>query len=635
VELGPNQHSLMRLLSKFVPPGATGLRVVEEVGLYALKPRTFALMAVISGGLTVMRASNAGVTNVWQTVAFTAISLSVLIPAALLGNILCRTLPPAKWAPAAATLWCGVVLIRFTVEILLANGVLSNSIDWSIMTLLFAILRTLAWVALFAGVQGINSMRRSTSKSLQESVEDLRQLNRQRWRQLNEERLRMARWIRRTVTPTLDQLSSLMTADSLQWRSPEFANLVEEIADSSREVVREASHRMKTLAQRAAILDESFDKDPHSIDHAAQQTTVFRARESLVVKQLRIEPGPAVLLVATLLLVSGPGLRLSTLVIDIAGALMAYLAFRVLAPLAEAFHRFTRTPRILGVLLGYLIGSLLAIATANVVVTGFVETGFAPDAPFFTSSTLWLVLVGSLIITTGASVLVSDGRVWREEEVRLNRNLTALDAFDRDMTQQYVKIRAQSAALLHGPVQGRLATIAMTLRFQQPPISRETIQTCQTILDECRKDLERVARSPLVDPASITQILESLRVQWQGLVDISWNVDDQTLTTLDRDKDCLRSLETMVADLVSNASRHGSARNIHITLSAGDTHIDVVARDDGRGPVGPVTLGAGLGESLISDVSITVDSDGWCVVTARHMSLPHALPAVPPQPADL
>lgn len=603
----------MQLLSKIVPLGVSGRRVVEEVGLYALKPLTFALMAVISGGLTVMRANNAGVTTFWQTVAFTALSLSVLIPAALIGSILCRTIPPAKWAPAAVALWGGVVVIRFTVEILTVNSLLSNSIDWSAMAVLFATLRTFAWVTLFAGVQGINSMRRSTSKSLQESVEELRQLNRRRWRQLNEERMRMARWIRRTVTPTLDQLSAMMTADSLQWSAPEFADLVEEIADSSREVVREASHRMKNLALRGAILDASWPKDSQSINH----TAAIRARESLVVKQVRIEPVPAVLLMATLFLLSGPGLRVSTLAVTTLGTLTAYLAFLVLAPLAEAFHRFTRTPRILGVLLGYLIGALLAIAAANFVARWFVTTGFAPDAPFFTSWTLWLVAVASLFVTTGTSVLISDSRVWREEEVRLNQNLTALDVFDRDLTEQYVKIRAQSAALLHGPVQGRLATIAMTLRFQQPPISRETIQTCQTILDECRQDLERVARSPLVDPASITQILESLRVQWHGLVDISWNVDDQTLTTLDRDKERLRNLETVIADLVSNASRHGSARRIHITLSASESHIDVVARNDGHGPAGPVTLGAGLSEGNISEVSITVDSDDWCVVAAR------------------
>ena len=625
----------MRLLSKITPPGATSHRLVEEIGLYALKPLTFVLMAVISTGVTVMRANRGSVTTIGQTVAFTALSLSVLVLAALVGSILFRSLPRSKWAPAAIALWCGVVFMRYAVENLTMNGLLSHLIDWSAVNVLFAILRTLAWVALFAGVQGINSMRRSTSKSLQESVEELQQLNRQRWRQLNEERLRMSRWIRRTVTPTLDQLSSMMKADSLQWSAPEFADLVEEIADSSREVVREASHRMKTLAQRGAILDESWGKDSHSISHTDNRKTTTRGRESFVVKQVRIEPGPAAILVVLIFFLSGPGLRVSTLAVVATGTLMAYLSFRVLAPPAEAFHRFTRTPRILGVLMGYLIGSLAAITAANTVAIGLVDIGFAPDAPFFTSSTLWLVAVSSLVVTTGASVLASDGRVWREEQVRLNRNLTALDAFDRDMSQQYVKIRAQSAALLHGPVQGRLATIAMTLRFQQPPISRETIQACQIILDECRTDLERVARSPLVDPASAAQILESLRIQWQGLVDVSWDVDDQTRATLDRDKECLRSLETMVADLVSNASRHGSARSIHIKLSSTDSHINVVARNDGHAPSGPVTLGAGLGEGLISDVSITVDSHGWCVVTARHTTLPQLRPDAPQQPVDL
>lgn len=207
----------MQLLSKITPPGATGHRLVEEIGLYSLKPLTFVLMAVISTGVTVMRANTGGVTTIGQTVAFTALSLSVLVLAALVGSILCRSLPRSKWATAAIALWCGVVFMRYAVENLTMNGLLSNLTDWSAVNVLFAILRTLAWVALFAGVQGINSMRRSTSKSLQESVEELRQLNRQRWRQLNEERLRMSRWIRRTVTPTLDQLSSMVKADSPQW----------------------------------------------------------------------------------------------------------------------------------------------------------------------------------------------------------------------------------------------------------------------------------------------------------------------------------------------------------------------------------------------------------------------------------
>ena len=279
--------------------------------------------------------------------------------------------------------------------------------------------------------------------------------------------------------------------------------------------------------------------------------------------------------------------------------------------------------RMAGVLAANLIAVGVALALANQAAL-WVQSHWLPQEqqvpfalPLRESGFAVVVILASLIITTGAALVVADGKVWARAEERLMATQSALDTLDQDMTRRYQQMRAQTTAMLHGPVQGRLATIAMTLRFEDGDAPREVVDSCRAMLDACQQDLARVATDPFSEHRSTDQIVTDLRAQWSGLLDISWEVDAAAGNRLNASAGVRRRFETLVADLASNALRHGSAHTLRFLVTMDDEDLCVVARDDGRGPQLPVMPGKGLGDGDVTEPQISMDTDGWCRVTVR------------------
>ena len=139
------------------------------------------------------------------------------------------------------------------------------------------------------------------------------------------------------------------------------------------------------------------------------------------------------------------------------------------------------------------------------------------------------------------------------------------------------------------------------------------------MLDACQHDLVRVAEDPFSEHRTIEEVLEDLRAQWSGLLTVSWKLDPSMKMRLDGSAPLLRTFESLIADLASNASRHGAARRLQLMIAPEKNGIRVVARDDGRGPELPVTMGMGLSDAQTRTSKIVIDADGWCVVTV-HLS---------------
>ena len=590
--------------------GISRSTLVEEIAYFALSPRTF----VIWGGF-VMIASALRAYRWTPALADVApvvlVALGSLGLGAVVGRLLRAVMPRAQMWWAALLLWVSVALFRHLAEVAVSRIELDSSAQVTALSVALSTGTALVWLFLLAGFQAVNSLQRSVTEDLRQGIERLRRETERRWTELDNERTRLAALVQRTIRPALKELIAVFCARDVIAPAAGFADLVSGIAEDARNLVREASHEMKHLAQRSAALDRALTADP-----APVRTNQVK-RPFLAAAGARVEPMSVFVAVPALGFAAPAPVSATVARLLLASA----ISFACLALISWVLARIPfpeKTPTLLLVVGGNAVG-----VAAGVFVSGALIGSVAANSP----TTAWwgpdsgpglkvLVWAVGTIITTVVSLIVADRRVWMQSAVQLAQSRDALNSLDDDMRRQYERMAAQTASMLHGPIQGRLATIGMTLRFAGDQISDEEMANLELLLRECEVDLMRASLDPWSDHASAWHVLNALRTQWAGLLAITWSLTPEATDEINADSVLVRNLETLVADLASNASRHGGAKQLRLMISLTASHLRVLARDDGSGPSFPVEAGIGLGSLGVNGLAITIDPDGWCCVTA-------------------
>jgi signal transduction histidine kinase len=590
--------------------GVSRSGLVEKVSYFALSPSTFAIygaFVVIATGLRAYR----WVPDIDSVSLVVLVALGTIAFVATVARVLREWVPKAKLWIAALLLWVSMAVVRHLAEVSVSQIELGSEARVTGMSFVLSIGSALVWMILIAGLQGLNEVQRTTTQQLQTSIEQLRKETERRWLELDAERSRLTSLVQRTITPALKELISVVSERDLTRQSAGFADLVSSVVEDSRNLVREASHEMKQLAQRSAALGQPllFDLDS-SETHSVK-------RPVLATANIRVEPGAALVALPALGLAAPAPVPATVVRLILAVA----VGFAVLSLISWILSRF-RLPDSWLALLIVTVGNAIGVAS-GVFVSGALIGSLVASTP----ETVWLLpgsspwfegilwILGT-VVTTAVSLMVADRREWRNSALQLAQMRDSLNELDMDMRRQCDRMAAQTASMLHGPIQGRLATVGMTLRFAGDQISEKDLATIDALLRACEVDLVRAALDPRGDRVSAAQVLDALGSQWAGLMTITWTLTPDVSDEINNDPLLVRSLETLVADLASNASRHGGAKEVHLEISLSRSHLHILARDNGSGPTLPMQPGIGLGAIDPSHPSIYIDPDGWCCVTA-------------------
>ena len=609
----PNHHSLMVSMHDMEVLESGRRRLLEETAFFALQPRTFALFAGLASAATILRAVRWGLDDHQGVLLFTSSSMLVLVPALVAVRWAIRRVPRRRYLVLAAFVWTAVAITRYGVEVSIANQIEPTIPNFSLVFMTWSIASPLACVALIAGVRAAHFLQEKSAGDLDRSIHLLKKSGESRWLRLDQERARIASSVRLSVTAPLDQLSRAIVSKDLAWQEPDFQQLVGVIAEASREFVRQTSYDMLGLAGRSVKLGNTpFDGKPPINERPPTHPRRFRA-----LSEVRIEPALSALLGIVFLIASVPMPTHISLITVIAGVGSACLILRALAPIAEAVHPHSALPRVVVVMIGNVLGSAGGILIAYLVANALAShpQRASVTSPLLSGPNQVLVFIAAVLLPAAASLIGANRRLWARTEESLTHIVQALDVLDADLARQYERMCAQSAALLHGPIQGRLATISMALRFHGPEVFEETMESCRQLLAQCQVDLERLTQDPRTEFNSASEVLAALRFQWQGLLDISWEISEAASAQMDADPDLLRSFEVLTADLASNATRHGGARRMHVTAGMVSHHIFVEARDNGTGPTAHVQQGVGLVGVLRDGLTVNTDANGWCTVS--------------------
>ena len=203
-----------------------------------------------------------------------------------------------------------------------------------------------------------------------------------------------------------------------------------------------------------------------------------------------------------------------------------------------------------------------------------------------------------------------------DELKQVEEEITTINAA---LQEELASEKRRVALLLHGPVQGRLAAVAMLLKLdiansRSGEASAETHERCQVILDQVVADLTAVADGTFGEDQPLPDRLTQLLERWRGIAAVSLTSDDRVIDEVAHDPGLRTWLFEIVEEGINNAVTHGSARNIDVRIGVEGDLIEVNVRNDGMG--NPAGKGTGLGLSTIgrSPARLTLNSlpSGGC-----------------------
>ena len=259
----------------------------------------------------------------------------------------------------------------------------------------------------------------------------------------------------------------------------------------------------------------------------------------------------------------------------------------ILIPVLGAGSVLTRKFASKRILLGFMI------FLATIFISGFVLeifSGYLIDQVFtlnniyandiFAGRALASIIICSLIVT-----IVEARRRTLDDLISMNQKLqTELDWIDGRSQE----IRRELSTILHGPLQGRIAGIAMALRMSstsnqdQIELSDQKLNEIESLLATVVEDVQELFKFEQTEQeASIVNKLISLRRSWAGIADLTWKIDPEVFAGMK--SKWLEQLSDILYESVSNSVRHGKANQVRFDFKIDRGVLKITISDNGSG----------------------------------------------------
>lgn len=174
--------------------------------------------------------------------------------------------------------------------------------------------------------------------------------------------------------------------------------------------------------------------------------------------------------------------------------------------------------------------------------------------------------------------------------------------------QQMWIARRNWSFVVHGTVQAALTAAITRLS------SAESLEQYQ--IDLVRQDLSRAADALSKTPETEVDLpvaLNNLATTWKGICEIKYEISERANRSLQRDANARMCVNEICKEAVSNAVRHGEAKNITIAIDrSADELLIIDAANNGRAISS--NLKPGVGSRMLDDLTVE-----WSLTNNRAM----------------
>ena len=152
------------------------------------------------------------------------------------------------------------------------------------------------------------------------------------------------------------------------------------------------------------------------------------------------------------------------------------------------------------------------------------------------------------------------------------------------------------ATELHGSVQATLHATALQLsKIDQPSIS-----DLEKVRDAVDKAISRLGQTEYLEGESFSQIIQDIAEVWEDTCEIEYLIQPDAQAVLDQQQSLARSTVEVLREAITNAIKHGKAKNIKVSITKNGQLVDLIVDNDGSEIV---TGQRGLGASVIAELT--------------------------------
>jgi signal transduction histidine kinase len=209
---------------------------------------------------------------------------------------------------------------------------------------------------------------------------------------------------------------------------------------------------------------------------------------------------------------------------------------------------------------------------------------------FDTLLAVWLWLLQLTFISAFLSGVRKGGTELKQEFAELYGS----ESIDKAVRLSQARIQNRDFAnYLHGQVQNKLLSVALGL--EKGESTKQELEQALVIVEEILKSLDSNFKS--MNSGDINAEVENINLQWLGFITITWNLDESVQKIETRQKIILIQV---IDEAISNAVRHGLAKNVSVSATSKLGQLELTVTDDG---IGPRSGRWGLGSTFFKSVS--------------------------------
>jgi signal transduction histidine kinase len=139
--------------------------------------------------------------------------------------------------------------------------------------------------------------------------------------------------------------------------------------------------------------------------------------------------------------------------------------------------------------------------------------------------------------------------------------------------------KKQFARKIHGPIQSEVAAAA--IRIERSLSTGEVTESGEVVLQNLRDRLAKIL-DDTKGTSDVRPVLAEIAETWHGLCKIDLEMTTEVEQELKLDATCVETVLEIAREACSNAIRHGSAENIHLTVEMDDNDlVKLTVRNDG------------------------------------------------------
>jgi len=181
-------------------------------------------------------------------------------------------------------------------------------------------------------------------------------------------------------------------------------------------------------------------------------------------------------------------------------------------------------------------------------------------------------------------------------QAQLRNIVEELRLLNSQLRQQVWLDQKMLATELHGSVQATLHATALQLsKIEQPSIA-----DLEKVRDAVDKAIARLGQTAYLEGENFSQVIADIAEVWADTCRIEYHIQPAAQQALDGQQSLARSTVEVLREAITNAIKHGKAKNIKVTITQSGQLLDLIVDNDGE----EVIAGEqGLGTSVIAELT--------------------------------